>query len=43
MLNLMDVASNEKVLSKQLARFEQNPTFMEFVEIYTKIMDANLR
>ena len=43
MLNLMSVTSNEKVLAKQFGKFLDNPTFGEFVDLFMKIVDANLR
>jgi len=43
MLNLMDIPINEKVLSKEFSRFQVRPSFEDFLDIFTKIVDANLR
>jgi hypothetical protein len=43
MLNLMGVQSNDKVLGKELHKFEKSPSFDRFVGIFAKIVDANLR
>ena len=43
MLNLMDIPINEKVLRKEFSRFQVRPSFEDFLDIFTKIVDANLR
>lgn len=43
MLNLMNVPCNEKILTQEFTKFKANPTFEEFLSIYTKIIDAALR
>lgn len=43
MLNLMNVPCNEKILVQEFTNFRANPTFEQFLSLYTKIVDAALR